>query len=129
MSSIYLKIVGSEVEAYGDEASLDGAGCDRIVSMVEWKKCGCAAHVVNGEVVLGLPDAEAFERNASIVREERRLRLEECDGMNPMRWEGLTEEQKQAWRDYRQALLDITDKPGFPWNGNAEIAPWPKQPE
>lgn len=38
----------------------------------------------------------------------------EVDAMNPMRWEALTEEQKEAWRAYRQALLDVPQQEGFP---------------
>jgi len=43
--------------------------------------------------------------------------------MNPMRWELLSEEKKQEWRDYRQALLDIPQQEGFP----NEIF-WPEVP-
>lgn len=45
------------------------------------------------------------------------------DTMNPMRWETLSDIQKTAWRDYRQALLDVPQQEGFPWNIN-----WPVEP-
>jgi len=35
----------------------------------------------------------------------------------------LTEEQKEAWATYRQALRDITKQPGFP-----ESIEWPSTP-
>lgn len=43
---------------------------------------------------------------------------------NPLRWEELTAEKQQEWRDFRQALLDITDQEGYPHN-----IVWPTQPE
>lgn len=35
----------------------------------------------------------------------------------------LTEEQKTAWKDYRQALRDVTSQPSFPWRVD-----WPTEP-
>lgn len=41
----------------------------------------------------------------------------------------LTDEQYQAWLDYRQALRDVPQQPGFPWNGPDDPAcPWPVIP-
>lgn len=64
---------------------------------------------------------------ASGVRSERDARLMgEVDPIasNALRWAALTPEQQQAWADYRQALLDITDQSGFPHN-----VTWPTKPE
>lgn len=59
------------------------------------------------------------------VREQRLFLLRtEVDAINAMRWETLSEENKEKWRTYRQELLDITDQTGFPWN-----IVWPKKPE
>ena len=55
--------------------------------------------------------------------------LTACDKVSPMRWNAMTEAQRQAWTDYRQALLDIPQRPGFPWGGDVEKAPWPVKPE
>ena len=33
---------------------------------------------------------------------------------NPLRWGDMTAERQQAWADYRRALLDIPQQPGFP---------------
>jgi hypothetical protein len=33
---------------------------------------------------------------------------------NPLRWGDMTAERQQAWSDYRRALLDIPQQPGFP---------------
>lgn len=137
MANIYLKIVGSQVFAYGDEESLKSAEeeyrtgrlYDKIVSDVVWEKNDAVARIVDGEIILGYPDDFLYERNAEIIRNERYLRLRQCDKISPMRWNAMTEAQRQAWTDYRQALLDIPQQPGFPWNGNVGFAPWPKQPE
>ena len=43
--------------------------------------------------------------------------------MSPIRWETMSPEEQQVWKDYRQALLDITEQPGWPWN-----ITWPLHP-
>lgn len=45
------------------------------------------------------------------------------DRISPMWWSSMTPEQQQAWTDYRQALLDITEQPNYP----QEIV-WPTKP-
>ena len=41
----------------------------------------------------------------------------------------MTEAQRHSWTVYRQALLDIPQQPGFPWNGDPDRVPWPVKPE
>jgi hypothetical protein len=61
---------------------------------------------------------------ASSVRAERDRKLrEECDCINPMRWESMTDAQKDLARNHRQALLDVTNQAGFPWS-----ITWPQNP-
>jgi hypothetical protein len=62
---------------------------------------------------------------ADRARAQRDTLLREVvDAMNPMRWEVLTEQQKDAWRAYRQALLDVPQQEGFPNN-----ILWPEVPD
>jgi hypothetical protein len=64
---------------------------------------------------------------AGQVRSERAYRLTtEVDPIagNALRWAGLSDEQRQAWADYRQALLDVPQQSGFPHN-----VTWPSKPE
>jgi len=64
---------------------------------------------------------------AADVRTERAQRLAtEVDPIagNALRWAGLSDEQRQAWADYRQALLDVPQQSGFPHN-----ITWPSKPE
>ena len=64
------------------------------------------------------------EQLGTQVREQRDSLLEEVvDKMNPMRWGTLSEPQKDAWRAYRQALLDVPQQEGFPTN-----IVWPEAP-
>ena len=68
-------------------------------------------------------DADVAEQ----VRAERDRRLRnDVDPIasNALRWASLNSEQQQAWADYRQALLDIPEQPGFPHN-----VTWPSKPE
>jgi hypothetical protein len=64
---------------------------------------------------------------AGQVRAERAYRLAtEVDPIagNALRWAGLSDEQRQAWAGYRQALLDVPQQSGFPHN-----VTWPSNPE
>jgi len=60
------------------------------------------------------------------VRNYRDHLLSQLDVLvsNPIRWNSLTEEEQQAYIDYRQALLDVPQQPGFP----EEVA-WPELPQ
>lgn len=67
--------------------------------------------------------AERVEAQAQIVREERASLLADTD------WIVIYHTEKgtnipMAWEAYRQALRDITDQPGFPF----EVT-WPSKPE
>lgn len=137
MANIYLKIVGSQVFAYGDEESLQSAEeqyktghlYDKVVSDEVWEKNDAVARLVDGKIVLGYPQDFLIERNAEIIRNERYLRLRQCDKISPMRWNAMSEAQRKAWTDYRQALLDVPQRPGFPWDGDPDKVAWPRQPE
>lgn len=62
---------------------------------------------------------------AELMRGERDRRLLlTVDTMNPMRWESLSDKEKGEWRDYRTALLNVPNQPGFPYEIN-----WPEPPE
>jgi hypothetical protein len=80
-------------------------------------KGSAAPYIAPPEVAVDLAAEVRLERN-------RRLR-EEVDPMvmNSLRWGDLTDEQRQAWVDYRRALLDVTEQQGFP-----EIVVWPTIP-
>ncbi len=129
---IWLRIVKSEVVAYGDEETLNKAAngrFDMVLTAEEWKRHGCTARIEDDRIVLGDPELVAYERNSETIRNERYLRLRQCDKVSPMRWNAMTEAQRQAWTDYRQALLDIPQQAGFPWGGDVEAVPWPVKPE
>jgi hypothetical protein len=66
------------------------------------------------------------EHKSNMVRFERNMLLAAVDAlsMHTVRWEGLTEEKKSEWKQYRSELLDITDQAGFPYN-----VTWPTKPE
>jgi hypothetical protein len=58
------------------------------------------------------------------VRQHREYLLQtKVDSINPMRWESMTPEQRDVYRTYRQALLDVPSQQGFPWK-----IQWPDQP-
>lgn len=65
----------------------------------------------------------ATEKKTIEVRAERNYKLMFSD-WTQLADAPLSQEQKQAWNIYRQALRDITSQAGFPWNIS-----WPTQPE
>jgi predicted kinase len=132
MSKIWLKVIDGEVQAFGDEESLKsatGGSFDMVVSPETWDSVGNTARVENGRIVFGDPEQVAYERSAEAIRNERYLRLRQCDKISPMRWNAMSEAQRKAWTDYRQALLDVPQRPGFPWDGDPDKVAWPRQPE
>jgi hypothetical protein len=136
-NNVYLKIVGFEILSFGDMPSLEeaekeyktGKLFDIAVSLDEWEANDGIARLVNGKIVLGIPKDQKREKQEEVIRNERYLRLRQCDKISPMRWNAMTEEQRQAWTDYRIALLDVPQQKGFPWGGDASKVPWPKEPE
>lgn len=79
----------------------------------------------NGYPILADPPLPTQAELADRARAQRDTLLREVvDAMNPMRWEVLTEQQKDAWRAYRQALLDVPKQEGFPNN-----ILWPEVPD
>lgn len=62
---------------------------------------------------------------AQDIRSDRRRMLEASDWTQvPDVAEQMTAEKRQAWKEYRQALRDITDQDDFP-----ESVIWPVQPK
>jgi hypothetical protein len=74
------------------------------------------------------PTQEELDAMAAAgIRAERDYRLAtEVDPIagNALRWATLTAEQRQAWADYRQALLDVPQQASFPHD-----VVWPTKPE
>jgi len=71
--------------------------------------------------------AELDAAKAGEVRAERDNRLaRDVDSIagNALRWAALTAGQQQALAAYRQALLDVPQQSGFPYN-----VTWPAKPE
>lgn len=66
-----------------------------------------------------LPNLEKQERD----RRDKYLQIH-VDIMNAVRWESLTQQQKDDFVAYRQALLDVPQQPGFPTDIN-----WPTPPQ
>lgn len=85
--------------------------------------------VANGDVAPYIPpsEEELRQRATTAVRAERdNILASVVDPIatNPLRWGELSDAQKQAWADYRHALLDIPQQEGFPYT-----VTWPSVPE
>jgi len=82
------------------------------------------AYIENNQVYTVKVEAKTEEEiNADIaskaakVRAERNAKLADTvDRINPLRWESMTDSEKENWRTYRNALLDVPEQIGFPDN-------------
>ncbi len=105
-------------QAMSDEESvLEGIADDSTCVVVEGKI----------EEKPGKKKTEEDVRNAwaKEMRGQRDLMLmSSVDRINAVRWDLMPDKEKQAWREYRQALLDVPQQPGFPEN-----ITWPGHPE
>lgn len=75
-----------------------------------------------GEPLPPEPDAE---KQAAQIRATRNGLLAQSDVyVLPDRWAAMNAEQQTAWATYRQALRDVPQQAGFPWDIR-----WPTKPE
>lgn len=118
-------------EGFGvpDEAVINLPSTCEKVEEADWSENGSVCRYVSGQLVLGKP-ADILQGEAEeAIRAERYTRLRQCDKISPMRWNTMTEEQRTAWEEYRQALLDVPQQEGFPWGGDVNKVAWPVKPE
>lgn len=76
-------------------------------------------HTFDGSQWVPPTEQEVYDEQAAIVRGQRNLRLiRDVDRVvsNPLRWADMSTEKQQEWTAYRQALLDISQQAGFPFN-------------
>lgn len=111
-----------EILYCGEARSLDDQ-VEEGISVAEGHGSPLTHRIVNGKLRL-LPKRtrkrNLKKRALRKLRAKRDARLRKMDGqLSPMRWDALTPEQQQAWRDYRQALLDLpantTDPENITW--------------
>lgn len=96
-----------------------------MMKTLEWVDGAPAVRDMTGDEIAELT-AIREERAPVYAREKRdRLLRTVVDPIvtNPLRWAEMTDAQRQAWTDYRRALLDVPEQPGFP----AAIS-WPTAP-
>jgi hypothetical protein len=71
------------------------------------------------------PPPHTLEQKIWLARDYRNQLLVELDGVtsNPLRWSSFSEEKKQEFAVYRQALLDVPQQATFP-----DPIDWPIKP-
>ena len=129
--STYIKLSTLEYPRHIGDIEIDPAGMADY-ALVEWvdqpsfnkdrERCFVGQPIQeNGVwktnwVIQPIPDSE----EAVKVRADRNQRLKDSD------WSRLDDVNvnKLAWADYRQALRDVPQQTGFPWD-----IQWPTQPE
>lgn len=62
-------------------------------------------------------------QEAGVRAQRDQLLHDKVDTFNAIRWENMSEQDRQPWRDYRQNLLDVPQQSGFPWD-----VVWPTAP-
>lgn len=73
-----------------------------------------------------IPQIEITEEELIKIQRTKRNKMLvfNVDRINAVRWNSMTQEQRDAWTQYRQDLLDVPLQPGFPSN-----IIWPTKPE
>ena len=70
-------------------------------------------------------DEEQNDLDAGEIRMERDTRLEDVDDIyGTLRWEYLSSEKQNEWKQYRIELLNVPQQSGFP-----SKVTWPTKPE
>ena len=90
----------------------------------------------NGEFLSPLPEPPSDDELFSRLRIERDTRINSVlwmrerhsDELELGKETTLTPEQHTVLLTYIQALRDITEQPGAPWDGGGELTPWPEKP-
>lgn len=89
---------------------------------------GKTHHVRAGKLV-AKPARDKAAESIALAWTELRIRRanilsRDLDTINAVRWDAMSEPERRAWRDYRQALLDLPQNTVDPRNPT-----WPKKPE
>ena len=79
--------------------------------------------VYSEQQYLSIRNAETTNQAIRVRNHRDYLLRSHIDTLNPIRWGDLTTEEQLAWREYRQALLDVPQQDGFPW-----VISWPLLP-
>jgi hypothetical protein len=129
MDMVYLAKKGGQVVFHIDLQSLRDlygvSSADMTIPLQEFEAAEGLARVIDGKIFLGKTDAEKRAEKEEEVRAKRdRILLGTVDRVNGIRWETMPEGEKARWREYRQALLDIPEQPGYP-----DAVTWPEIPE
>lgn len=69
-------------------------------------------------------EKHAKDKANEILARRDKILLETVDRINGIWWESMSEDMRNAWREYRQALLDITKQSGYPF-----MVEWPTEPK
>jgi hypothetical protein len=73
-----------------------------------------------------MPQSEIDKEVSTFMQQTRNsILFNEVDPIvsNPLRWSDLSQEQQQAWANYRKELLDLPQQEGFPHE-----VQWPERP-
>lgn len=70
------------------------------------------------DYVIPEPQDLTYEQKAEIIRADRDYLLKQLDLVisNPLRWNDLSSNDQEILANYRRALLDVPQQPGFPDN-------------
>ena len=91
---------------------------------------------VDGSITFTPPEPLSNDELFNLLRSERDSRINSVlwmrerhsDELELGKEATLTPEQYTALLTYIQALRDITEQPGAPWDGGGELTPWPVKP-
>ena len=119
---IYLFLTNIGIDAHTIKEYGKGEFLGEITEQ-EWEQAEQIARMIDGKLFLGKTQAEKDEEQAREVRSKRDRLLSQTD-WTLLRAMETGQNVPTEWSDYRQALRDITEQDGFPFN---VIFPTPPQ--
>ena len=91
---------------------------------IEEQALGKILCIENGKIVPRMYTELAWASAAAVRATRDSLLAKHVDRFNAIRFESLNGAQQKAWTEYRQALLNVPQQEGFPFDIS-----WPTPPE
>jgi hypothetical protein len=106
---------GSVVSAHNDDTVFELPKNAVALGDEQWEN-RCNLRLIDGEIEVVVIETTREDAAATVRRERNRLLVKNVDSCNPLRWENMSEDGKAKIRKYREALLNVPEQEGFPFN-------------
>lgn len=113
MKFVFFNGVGDVISAHNDDTVSEAPKGAKAVSDAQWEN-RCSLRLVDKKIVVAESEVTTAYLAVMVRRERNRFLEKNIDSINPLRWEEMTDKEKDKVRDYRTKLLDVPEQNGFP---------------